>query len=84
MTQETFQKAQDLDARIARLSYDEMLAGGIETYAEIKIVGRSPRGDEQVLATLEKNDRLRKDIAAVLKSRIKMERISLEKEFKNL
>lgn len=84
MTQETFQRAQDLDARIARLGYDEMLAGLIESYAEIKIVGRTPRGDEQLLATLEKEDTLRKYIADTLKSRIKTECEALEKEFNNL
>ena len=84
MTQETFQRAQDLDSRIARLHYDEMQAGYIEDYAEIKIVGRSPIGNEQLLAMLEKKDPIRKYIADTLKSRIKAEREALEKEFKNL
>lgn len=86
MTQETFMKAQDLDSRIARLRYNELAAGDIEDedIAEIKIMGRTPSGNEMLLATLEKKDPIRKYIADTLKSRIKAELETLKTQFNNL
>ena len=84
MTQETFMKAQDLDGRISRLSYEISLADQIKTEFRVMIVGRNPRGDEFVLASLEKDDSLREYIAGVIKQRLTKERESLKTQFNNL
>ena len=84
MTQETFLKAQDLDSRIARLSFEINNAERIKTEFRVMIVGRNPRGDEFVLASLEKDDSLREYIAGVIKQRLTKERESLKTQFNNL
>jgi hypothetical protein len=84
MTEETFLKAQDLDSRISRLSYEINLANQIKTEYRIKIVGRNPRGDERLLGTLEKDDSLREYIAEVIRKRLTQEQESLITEFNNL
>lgn len=84
MTEETFYKAQQLDSRISRLSYEINLANQIKTEYRIKIVGRNPRGDEQLLASLEKDDSLREYIAEVIRKRLTQEQESLITEFNNL
>lgn len=84
MTEETFYKAQQLDSRISRLSYEINLANQIKTEYRIKIVGRNPRGDEQLLASLEKDDSLREYIADVIRKRLTQEQESLITEFNNL
>jgi hypothetical protein len=84
MTEETFLKAQDLDSRISRLSYEINLANQIKTEYRIKIVGLNPRGDEQLLASLEKDDSLREYIAEVIRKRLTQEQESLITEFNNL
>lgn len=77
-------KAQDLDGRISRLSYEISLADQIKTEFRVMIVGRNPRGDEFVLASLEKDDSLREYIAGVIKQRLTKERESLKTQFNNL
>lgn len=84
MTQETFQKAQDLDSRIARLGYEKILAASIMDYFEIKIVGRNSRGDEHLLAVLDKGDNIRELISKHLLFRLEMEQTPLISEFENL
>ena len=84
MTEETFYKAQQLDSRISRLTYEINLANQIETEFQIKIVGRNPRGDEQLLACLEKGDSLREYIADVIRKRLTQEQESLITQFNNL
>lgn len=84
MTQEIFLKAQDLDSRIARLSFEINNAERIKTEFRVMIVGRNPRGDEVVLASLEKDDSLREYIAGVIKQRLTRERESLKTQFNNL
>lgn len=84
MTEETFYKAQNLDSRISRLTYEINLANQIKTEFRVKIVGQNPRGDEQVLAYLEKDDSLREYIADVIRKRLTQEQESLITEFNNL
>ena len=84
MTEETFYKAQQLDSRISRLSYEINLADQIKTNFRVMIVGRNPRGDERVLATLEKDDNLREYIAEIIKKRLIQERESFKSQFNNL
>lgn len=84
MTEETFDKALQLDSRIARLNYEINLAGQIKTEFRVKIVGQNPRGDEQVLAYLEKDDSLRDYISEVIRKRLTQEQEALKTEFNNL
>jgi len=77
-------KAKDLDSRISRLTYKINLADKIKTEFEIVIMGRNPRGDDQVLAHLEKNDSLREYISDVIRKRLTQEQESLITEFNNL
>lgn len=84
MTQDLLAKANDLDSRIARLSYEINLADQIKTNFRVMIVGRNPRGDERVLATLEKDDNLREYIAEIIKKRLIQERESFKSQFNNL
>lgn len=74
----------DLDSRISRLSYEIDMAGLIKTEFLVKIVGRNPRGDERVLATLEKGNLLREYIADEIKMRLLQDQESLKSEFNNL
>ena len=84
MTQDLLAKANDLDSRISRLSYEINLADQIKTDFRVMIVGRNPRGDERVLASLEKDDNLREYIAEVIKKRLIQERESFKSQFNNL
>ena len=84
MTEETVYKAQQLDIRISRLTYEINLADKIKTEFEIVIMGRNPRGDDQVLAHLEKNDSLREYISDVIRKRLTQEQESLITQFNNL
>ena len=84
MTEETFNKAKQLDSRISRLGYKIILADKIKTEFQVMLVGRNPRGDDQILASLEKGDSLREYIADVIKKRLTQEQEALETEFNNL
>lgn len=84
MTQETFFKAQDINDRICRLGGKINKAEHIKDEFTIEIVGRNPRGDCYILATLEKDDPLREHIANTLITRYKEEREKLKEQFNNL
>lgn len=86
MTKETLYKAQQLDSRIARLSYAILQVERIPSNSlDIKIVGRNPRGDEETLAHLDdKNKDLREFLSRELKTRLEKEVEALETEFNNL
>ena len=86
MTEETFNKAKQLDSRIAQLSYAILQAERITSNSfSIKIVGRNPRGDEETLAFLDgTNKDIREILSRELKTRMKKELEALETEFNNL
>lgn len=86
MTKEILYKAQQLDSRIARLSYDIHNAERITSDSfSIKIVGRTPRGDEETLAYLDdKNKDIREGLSRELKTRLGKELEALKTEFNNL
>lgn len=86
MTEETFYKAQHLDSIIARLSYDIHKVERITSDSfSIKIVGRTPRGDEETLAYLDdKNKDIREGLSLELKTRLEKELEALKTEFNNL
>ena len=86
MTEETFYKAQQLDSKIAQLSYAILQAERITSNSfSIKIVGRNPRGDEETLSYLDdKNKDIREVLSRELKTRMEKELKALETEFNNL
>lgn len=86
MTEETFFKAQQLDSRIAQLSYAILQAERITSNSfSIKIVGRNPRGDEETLAYLDdKNKDICEALSRELKTRMEKEQESLITQFNNL
>ena len=86
MTKELLYKAQQLDSRIARLSYAILQVERITSNSlDIKIVGRNPRGDEETLAYLDgTNKDIREILSRELKTRMEKELGALETEFNNL
>ena len=86
MTEETFNKAQQLDSRISQLSYDIHKVERITSNSfSIKIVGRNPRGDEETLAYLDgTNKDIREVLSRELKTRMEKELEALKTEFNNL
>ena len=86
MTEETFNKAKQLDSRISQLSYAILQAERITSNSlDIKIVGRNARGDEETLAYLDgTNKDIREILSRELKTRMEKELEALETEFNNL
>ena len=77
-------KAQDLDSRISRLSYEINLADQIKTEFKVMIVSQKPTSGVRVLASLEKDDNLREYIAEEIKKRLIQELEALKSQFNNL
>ena len=86
MTKETLYNAQQLDSKIAQLSYAIIQAERITSKSlNIKIVGRNPRGDEETLAYLDdENKDIREHLSFELKTRLGKELESLITQFNNL
>lgn len=87
MTEETFNKAKQLDSRISQLSYAILQAERITSNSlDIKIIGRNARGDEETLAYLDgkKYKDIREALSLELKARMREELEALETEFNNL
>ena len=86
MTEETFYQAQQLDSRIAQLSYAIFQVERITSNSlDIKIVGRNARGDEETLAYLNgTNKDIREILSRELKTRLEKELEALGTEFYNL
>ena len=86
MTEETFNKAQQLYSRIYKLSFYINQANKITSNSfSIEIIGRNARGDEESLAYLDgTNKDIRKILSRELKTRMGKELESLKTEFNNL
>ena len=86
MTEEIFYKAQDLNSRIAQLSFYINQANKITSNSfSIEIIGRNARGDEEALAYLDgENKDLREVLSRELKTRLEKELEALKTEFNDL
>lgn len=82
MTQELYNKAYNLDARISMLYYAIRLAKEIKTES-IQIIPKDP-DDKRVLAILDSEDPLCVALSDQLVARLTAERDKLQEEFNNL
>ena len=84
MTQDLLAKANDLDSRIARMTYERIQVERIKDEYAIMIVARNPRGDKSCIIELAKDDELRDILADRLMKRLDAEIDKLKQQFINL